>query len=289
MRRIANKLWDVSRYASLLKGVLDKDPGGGTLETRFGPWITTSSNVTPAALLRALPLVNGLLDAGQVEAVIHSARFEAATFSCLQENPALCCRGKSSQTQAYEATNHVMAVLKFLRTWKYESDNASNSRWKRLFPKTNFMRRRLSPTESYMVQETVSKISGASGSPAGSPSPSAKASGPAGSPSPSSKASEPAISELQEKAKPAKLSPPEPDFPPEFAPSPKRMDKDVDVDKDALPPSQASSADSWPLCFAPTKETSVPEPNQGKRGKMIKNRKKHLKTTHKIMPMKKRQ
>ena len=138
LRRVANASWDVGKYEAVLGSALDAEPG--SLSSRFGPFVTGATQVSAIVLLRALPLLDALLVAGQSSGVLHGQRVETALLSLLSRRPLLLGSAEVPLRVAHAFTDHLLAVLKALRTMKRENEVADTSRWARRYPNSGVAR-----------------------------------------------------------------------------------------------------------------------------------------------------
>lgn len=155
LRRTANAEWGEEKYAAVLGAWLL--PMTGTLEARWGPFVKVVSQVSASTLVRMLPVCEAFIDAGQRSAVLHGHRLEAAIYSIVSDNPHLRRDGELPQHCAHSCADHLLAVLKALRTMKSEEEQPSGS-GRRRFSKTSSLRRHLAPSELMRVKAVMQKI-----------------------------------------------------------------------------------------------------------------------------------
>ena len=108
--------WDVETYELALTRAMASSGHTGTLEMMFGPLVRSPTQVSQHTLVRSLTLVETLVEMGQLDGVVHGARLQSAVGLVLHKQGHLLPPGDSAEALAHAFTDHVMAVLRMLRT-----------------------------------------------------------------------------------------------------------------------------------------------------------------------------
>ena len=100
-------------------------------------------NVTPAMLIGALPLINGLIDSGLKTAVIQTSKMEQALRIELSAN--VICRGPAEDLEVlvHGVATHVQHLMAMLRYLKAEDSAPAGPGGQRRYPKSGGFRRRM--------------------------------------------------------------------------------------------------------------------------------------------------
>ena len=120
--------WSVMEYTDFLEDAVKRTKRRGSLDTIFGPYARLSSQVTAATLVRNLSLVEAVFERGQTTCVLHSSRLEAAAASLLTTRPHLLSEGADFRRNAHDFTDHVMAIMRTIRTLRFEDDSTGGGR-----------------------------------------------------------------------------------------------------------------------------------------------------------------
>ena len=161
--------WNDAKYEEVMRYVVQEHVTG-TLTGSFGPLAKDSYQVSCAGLTRSFGLAETIIDCGQVSGVVHSVRLENAILNLIRDQPKLMGNNDSAQRLAHEFANHVVAILKVLRTMHAEERVfESHTAWSKRFPKTGRIRKSLNGTDVFVLQRILNKLSPGGSSPTDSP------------------------------------------------------------------------------------------------------------------------
>ena len=263
--------WNDEKYEEVMRLVVQKHVNG-TLTGSFGPLAKDSYQVSCAGLTRSFGLAETIIDSGQVSGVVHSMRLEAAMYNIICDQPKLRGNHDSAQGLAHEFANHVVAILKVLRTMHAEEHVfESHTAWSKRFPKTGRIRKSLNGTDVFVLQRILNKLSPGGSSPTDSPGkqdssePHAPAEAAHGDDFKKVSVRAEEMSRSDEDAGNLQL------WPDIFMPA--HDAKKPDPSKAQPDPSEGTSRSGWPTCFAPNEAeqcddeggAGVSTPNQKKR------------------------
>ena len=150
--------WDSDRYQDVLTGIVENH-ASGTLCGSFGPFAKNVHLVSGPGLMRSFPIAEAIIDAGQTGAVVHGARLQTAIHNIIIAHPKLKNTNDTADALAHDFADHVVAILKVIRTMRAEEQNFEDTSWSKRYPRTGRIRRQLGPADREVLTRILEKVS----------------------------------------------------------------------------------------------------------------------------------